>query len=75
MRLRYARAGAAITDLREYVRALVAEDAETQLDQAYFHSPEWQAQEREADDDIHAGRVKTFDTMEAMLADLDSDDE
>lgn len=28
--------------------------------QAYFWTPEWQAAEREAEEDIKAGRVKTF---------------
>jgi hypothetical protein len=31
---------------------------------------EWKQAEREADEDIAAGRVETFDTMEAFLADL-----
>ena len=44
-------------------------------DQAYFYTEAWQAKEREADEDIAAGRFKTFDTMEAFLADLNSDDE
>ena len=39
--------------------------------QAYFWTGEWQDAEREASKDIKAGRVKTFDTVEGLLADLD----
>ena len=51
------------------------ETVEIDPDQAYFWTEEWQKGEREADEDIAAGRVKTFDTMEDFLADLDNDDE
>ena len=44
-------------------------------DQAWFWTPEWQAAERKADEDIAAGRVKTFDTMDELLDDLFNDDE
>ncbi len=39
--------------------------------QAYFWTKEWQEAEREASEDIKAGRVKTFDTVEELLADLE----
>ncbi len=39
--------------------------------QAYFWTKEWQEAEKEASADIKAGRVKTFDTAEELLADLD----
>jgi antitoxin MazE len=39
--------------------------------QAYFWTKEWQEAEKEATDDIKAGRVKTFDTVEELLANLD----
>ena len=39
--------------------------------QAYFWTKEWQEAEREASADIKAGRVKAFDTVEGLLADLD----
>lgn len=42
-------------------------------DQAWFWTETWQRMEREADDDIAAGRHKTFDSVEEFLADLDSD--
>lgn len=41
-------------------------------DQAWFWTPEWQAKEREADEDIVAGRVHEFDSTDAFLAELDS---
>lgn len=42
----------------------------TDPDQAYFWTPEWQAQEAEADADIAAGRVEKFDTKEDFLDSL-----
>ena len=39
--------------------------------QAYFWTMEWQEAEKEASEDIKAGHVKTFDTAEELLADLD----
>jgi antitoxin PrlF len=39
--------------------------------QAYYWIKEWQEAEREASADIKAGRVKTFDNAEELLADLD----
>jgi len=38
--------------------------------QAYFWTKEWQEAEREASEDIKAGRVKTFDTVEELVEDL-----
>jgi AbrB family looped-hinge helix DNA binding protein len=35
--------------------------------QAYFWTKEWQEAEREASEDIKAGRVKTFDTAEELI--------
>lgn len=40
--------------------------------QAWFWTPEWQAKEKEADEDIQAGRVKRFDRVEDLLEDLRS---
>lgn len=57
------------------VHPRTGETVEIDPEQAYFWTDEWQAGEREVDEDLAAGRSKTFDTMEAFLADLDSDDE
>ena len=39
--------------------------------QAYFWTKEWQETEKEASEDIKAGRVKTFDTVEELPKELD----
>ncbi len=39
--------------------------------QAWFWTPEWQAREREADADLAAGRLETFDSGEEFLDALD----
>ena len=39
--------------------------------QAYFWTKEWQDAEREASEDIKAGRVKTFETVEELVEDLE----
>ena len=39
--------------------------------QAYFWTRKWQEGEREADKDIKAGRVKTFDSVEELVSDLE----
>ena len=41
-------------------------------DQAWFWTKRWQQWEREADADITAGRVKGFDNVEELLADLNT---
>ena len=38
--------------------------------QAYFWTKRWQEAEAEADEDIKAGRVKTFDSAEELIKDL-----
>jgi bifunctional DNA-binding transcriptional regulator/antitoxin component of YhaV-PrlF toxin-antitoxin module len=40
-------------------------------DQAWFWTPEWQQMEREADEDIAAGRVTTYDSAEDFARSLD----
>jgi hypothetical protein len=39
--------------------------------QAYFWTRKWQEAEREADEDIKAGRVKAFDSVDELIKDLD----
>ena len=41
--------------------------------QAYFWTRRWQAGEREADDDLIAGRYKDFASMDDLIADLNGD--
>ena len=38
--------------------------------QAYFWTSKWQQAEKEADEDIKAGRLRTFDSVEELLEDL-----
>ncbi len=40
-------------------------------DQSWFWTKEWQEEEREADEDIKAGRVKEFDNVEDFIKELD----
>ncbi|TEB08330.1 hypothetical protein Psch_01891 [Pelotomaculum schinkii] len=40
-------------------------------EQAWFWTKEWQEGEKEADEDIAAGRVKSFENMDDLLEDLD----
>ena len=42
--------------------------------QAYFWSAAWQDSEREADEDIHRGQVKQFETLDELFNDLDQKD-
>lgn len=42
--------------------------------QRWFWTEEWQKAEQEADDDIAAGRVKAFNNIDDLIADLESDD-
>jgi len=39
--------------------------------QAYFWTEKWQDAEKEADEDIRAGRVKGFDSVEELTKDLE----
>jgi len=41
-------------------------------EQAYFWTREWQEGEREADEDIRIGRLKTFDSVDDLIAELRS---
>lgn len=52
----------------------MADQTKIPPDQAWFWTEEWQAEEREAEEHIKAGRVKTFDNLEDLFADLDSED-
>jgi AbrB family looped-hinge helix DNA binding protein len=39
--------------------------------QSYFWMKKWQAGEKEADEDIKAGRVKEFDSTEELIKELE----
>ena len=39
--------------------------------QSYFWTRKWQEGERAADEDIRAGHVKTFDSVDELIKDLD----
>ena len=54
------------------IQRIVAEALLTAVEQRYFWTPEWQAKEREANEAIAEGRVRTFDSMEEMLTFLDA---
>jgi len=41
--------------------------------QAYFWTKRWQKGEKEAAEDIKAGRVKTFDSVDELIKDLDKE--
>ena len=41
--------------------------------QAYFWTRRWQEGERQAEEDIYAGRVKKFDSVDDLITDLESD--
>ena len=41
-------------------------------DQAYFWTREWQEGEREADEDTRMGRLKTYDSVDELVAELRS---
>ncbi len=40
-------------------------------DQAWFWTERWQTMEREAQEDIAAGKVETFDSADEFMADLE----
>jgi len=41
--------------------------------QAYFWTNRWQEAEREADEDIKSGRVKSFASVDELIKDLDKE--
>ena len=42
------------------------------VDSAWYWSPGWQAAEHEAEDDLAAGRYADFNSLDEMIADLES---
>lgn len=62
----------------DYLEMRVAEDhielvplAMIPRDQLWFWTPEWQAMEKEADEDIKVGRVKSFSSVEDLVGSLE----
>ncbi|MGI8914897.1 MAG: hypothetical protein ACR2JY_14130 [Chloroflexota bacterium] len=51
------------------VRPIAAQGSEPS--QAWFWTPEWQQNEREADENIAAGRIRQFEDAESLLAYLE----
>ena len=73
------RQGIAEDDLLEVVRREdgvieLRPQATVDASQRWFWSERWQRMEREADEDVAAGRFKVFDSADDFLAHLDSDD-
>lgn len=56
-------------------KIVIVPTVEIPKDQAWFWTEEWQKEEREADEDIKAGRVKSFDNAEDLLKSLHEDSE
>jgi antitoxin MazE len=52
-------------------RAVLVPKKLVDKNQAYFWTKQWQEGEREADEDIKAGRVKTFISVDELIEDLD----
>lgn len=50
----------------DFVTYLIERDP----DQAWFWTPEWQAGERQADEDLKTGNFDDFDTMDDFIASL-----
>jgi hypothetical protein len=59
------------SDMTISIQAIILEALRTAAQQSYFWTSEWQAKEREADQAIAEGRVKTFETIEDMIDFLD----
>src|SRR2546425_391236 len=55
---------------RDYQQGRTERGSERDASQAWFWTPEWQAREREADEDLAAGRFTRHESDEAFLAAL-----
>ena len=54
----------------EEERAVLVPKKLVDKSQAYFWTRGWQEAEKEADEDLKAGRTKTFDSVEKLLEEL-----
>ena len=41
--------------------------------QAWFWTPEWQAEERKVDEDLKAGRFEIYDSIDEFIEDLNAE--
>jgi dihydroxyacid dehydratase/phosphogluconate dehydratase len=55
----------------EEARAVLMPKKLIDKSQAYFWTRRWQKAEKEAAEDIKAGRVKTFESVDELIKDLD----
>lgn len=72
-RLNEAGAQVAVTEREDGVIELHPYSA-IPAEQRWFWTDRWQGMEREADEDVAAGRVARSDSAEDFLAELDADD-
>ena len=56
------------------VRLIPIKTIKVPRDQAWFWTPEWQAKEREADQDLSTGRYRDFERVEDLLKELHGED-
>ena len=56
------------------VRLIPIKTIKVPRDQAWFWTPEWQAKEREADQDVSTGRYRDFESVEDLLKELHGED-
>lgn len=54
-------------------KAVLAPKKLVDKSQAYFWTKRWQEGETEADEDIKAGRIRTFDSVEELIKDLEQE--
>jgi len=54
-------------------RAILVPKKLVDKSQIYFWTKRWQEAEREADEDIKAGRVKTFASVDELVKDLEQE--
>lgn len=69
------RLGLKIGDLLETVvkedKIIIIPKKTIDAKQSWFWSKEWQEQEKEAEEDLMAGKVKKFKSVEELIKDLD----
>ena len=56
---------------RETFRILAVYGRFVDDEDAFYWTEEWQAGEREADDDIQSGRMSSFESIDALIEHLD----